>query len=349
MTEYTVPCRGIVAYSEHEWKLEDLLTREPREDEFLVEMIATGICHTDIAGYGGIYPRVLGHEGAGRITKLGNNKQSSKFQVGDLVILSAAACLNCMYCSTGHPAYCVEHAQLTSGANEPNFVLASDKSKVIGGGFFGQSSFASPVRVKVSAASNVTSTIKDAEELKLYAPLGCGITTGAGAITHVIGLAGVGLAGISAAKHLGAKTILAIDLNPSRIELAKSLGATLTLNSSPDSLSQSGHSLIEAIRSLTPGSLGCTHILDTTPSVSILSQALECLQKNGQLLQVGLKPVGAVLELDGLKHMANGRQLKGVIAGDRDPSKAIPELIREFKRAVEGMESGRVVKSVLIW
>lgn len=63
MVEYTVPCKGIVAYSQHDWKWEDLMTREPNEDEFLVEMIATGVCHTDISGYGGIYPRVLGHEG----------------------------------------------------------------------------------------------------------------------------------------------------------------------------------------------------------------------------------------------------------------------------------------------
>lgn len=63
MAQYTVPCKGIVAYTQHDWKLEDLLTREPAEDEFMVEMIATGICHTDISGYGGIYPRVLGHEG----------------------------------------------------------------------------------------------------------------------------------------------------------------------------------------------------------------------------------------------------------------------------------------------
>ena len=58
-----MPCKGIVAYSQHEWKWEEMLTREPKEDEFLVEMIATGVCHTDISGYGGIYPRVLGHEG----------------------------------------------------------------------------------------------------------------------------------------------------------------------------------------------------------------------------------------------------------------------------------------------
>lgn len=63
MVKYTVTCKGIVAYSQHDWKWEEMLTREPNEDEFLVEMIATGVCHTDISGYGGIYPRVLGHEG----------------------------------------------------------------------------------------------------------------------------------------------------------------------------------------------------------------------------------------------------------------------------------------------
>lgn len=61
--DYTIPCKAIVAYSQHDWKWQDLLTRAPKEDEFLVEMIATGVCHTDISGYGGIYPRVYGHEG----------------------------------------------------------------------------------------------------------------------------------------------------------------------------------------------------------------------------------------------------------------------------------------------
>lgn len=65
---YTVKSSGIVAYSEHEWVWEELLTREPLEDEFLVEMIATGVCHTDISGFGWIYPRVLGHEGGLRFT-----------------------------------------------------------------------------------------------------------------------------------------------------------------------------------------------------------------------------------------------------------------------------------------
>jgi Zn-dependent alcohol dehydrogenase len=400
--EYTIPCKGILASDQHTWTWTDLLTREPKEDEFLIEMIATGVCHTDISGYGGIYPRILGHEGtkpyislmftitahinlpqsniltgAGRILRLGSQSQSSKWKVGDLVILSAASCQSCLYCTTSHPAYCTQHALLTSGANEPNFVLASSPTTVIGGGYFGQSSFASPVPVKVSCAANVTHLIKDAEELKKYAPLGCGIMTGAGAITHVglcgpedvvcvVGLGGVGLAGICAAKQRGVKHIIAVDLLESRIKLAKEMGATQGLLSTKEGLA--GKELNDAIKQLTPEDLGCTHILDTTPSVAILSQCLEALRKNGTVLQVGVKPVGAKLEIDCLSHMVNGRRLVGVIEGDRDPVDALPELVewgkkgilpvekmltefgvRDFEEARRRMEEGSVVKSVLIW
>lgn len=378
-TEYTIPCKGIVAYDQHTWTLENLLTRAPNRDEFLVEMIATGVCHTDISGYGGIYPRVLGHEGAGRIIQLGDpsTQESQGWKVGDLVILSAAACLECLYCTTGHPAYCVEHAKLTLQANEPIFVLESDKTKVIGGGYFGQSSFASPAPVKVSAAANVTKLIKDAEELKLYAPLGCGIMTGAGAITHVgkcgpedvvavVGLGGVGLAGICAAVERGVGTIIAVDLNPSRVKLAAEMGATKGLLSSKEALGEK--SLSEAIKEISPQGLGATAILDTTPSVAILSECLSAIRKNGMVLQVGVKPVDAKLEVDCLQHMVNGRRLVGVIEGDRDPAEALPELVQwskdgvlpvekmfkefpleDFENAKKKMEEGSVIKGVLIW
>lgn len=398
MTEYTVPCKGIVAYSEHDWKWEDMFTREPLEDEFLVEMVATGVCHTDISGYGGIYPRVLGHEGmntkswfnsnrntdiliagAGRVLRLGSKKLESTFKPGDLVILSAASCQDCHYCNTGHPAYCSDHAAVTLHANEPNFILASDRTKVIGGGYFGQSSFANPTPVKVSCAANVTKLIKDAKELISYAPLGCGIMTGAGAITHVgkckpddvvaiVGLGGVGLAGICAAKKLGVRTIIATDLLPSRIELAKSVGATRGLLSSPEELKKQDQDLQSALKEQTPGGLGCTHILDTSPSVAVLGACLEALQNNGTVLQVGVKPVGAKLELDTLTHMVHGRRLVGVIEGDQDPAEAIPELVQwckegilpvekllknypvtKFLQAREAMEKGEVIKGVLVW
>ncbi|KAG8627744.1 hypothetical protein KVT40_003617 [Elsinoe batatas] len=264
MSRYTIPCKGIVAYSKHDWKWEDLLTREPEVDEFLVDLIATGVCHTDITGYGGIYPRVLGHEGAGLIISLGSDKLKSKLAEGDLVILSAASCHDCHYCNTGHPAYCQNHAAVTLRANEPTFVLASDKSKVIGGGYFGQSSFANPTPVKVSCAANRSRMSADGHE-----------------------------------------------------------------------------DMSAALRSKSPGSLGCTHILDTSPAVAVLSGCLEALQNNGTVLQVGVKPVGAKLDLDLLTHMVHGRRLVGVIEGDRDPAEALPELVQWCK--------GDVIKGVLIW
>ena len=221
--------------------------------------------------------------------------------------------------------------------------------------------------------------IKGADELKMYAPLGCGIMTGAGAITHVgncgpddvvgvIGLGGVGLAGICAAKKRGVKNIIAADLLQSRIDLAKELGATVGLLSSPDALEKQGKDLPSALKELTPDGLGCTHILDTSPSVTVLSSCLEALRNNGTVLQVGVKPAGAKLELDLLMHMVHGRRLVGVIEGDRDPAEALPELVEwcrdgtlpvnkllkkyevdKFEEAREKMERGEVIKGVLIW
>ena len=129
-----------------------------------------------------------------------------------------------------------------------------------------------------------------------------------------------------------------------------------------------GRDLSLVLKELTPGGLGCTHILDTKPSVAILSRCLEALRKNGTVLQVGIKPVGAKLEVDCLQHMVNGRRLVGVIEGDRDPVEALPELVkwgkegilpfgkmlkefgvRDFEDAKKRMEEGSVIKSVLIW
>lgn len=311
--------------------------------------------------------------------RLGSERLRAQYTEGDLVILSAASCQDCYYCRSGHPAYCSNHAAVTLHANEPNFVLASDKSKVIGGGYFGQSSFARVTPVKVSCAANVSKLVKDAEELKLYAPLGCGIMTGTGSITHVgeckpedtvavVGLGGVGLAAICASKKLGVRNIIAVDLQESRISLAKSLGATHSLNSSPDALKSSGLDFAAALKAITPDGLGCSHILDTSPSVFVLGQCLEALQNNGTVLQVGVKPVGSKLEVDTLTHMVHGRRLIGVIEGDRDPAEALPELVswvkdgtlpmdkmlkhfnvNDFQKAREGMENGSVIKGVLVW
>lgn len=231
----------------------------------------------------------------------------------------------------------------------------------------------------MSCASNVSDQVKDAEEMKRLAPLGCGIMTGAGAITHVgrcepddvvavVGLGGVGLAAVCAAKHCGVKTIIAVDVLESRIEMAKTMGATEGLQSQPKLLADKGQDLPAALKELTPHRLGCTHILDSSPSVAVLSGCLESLRSNGMVLLVGAKPPRANLELDIFMHMMNGRRLIGVIEGDRDPAEALPELVQwaldgtlpvdrmlvrfpaaEFEAAVKAMDQGEVIKGVLVW
>ncbi|TID24992.1 GroES-like protein [Venturia nashicola] len=97
-----------------------------------------------------------------------------------------------------------------------------------------------------------------------------------------------------------------------------------------------------AIKELTPDKLGCTHILDTSPSIPVLAACLEALRNNGTLLQVGVKPVGGRLELDLLEHMVHGRRLVGVIEGDRDPAEALPELVKWCKNGT--LPVGKMLK-----
>ena len=149
-------------------------------------MVATGICHTDIANVGGIYPRILGHEGGGTILRKGPSV-SSDFQEGDPVLLSFAHCKRCHMCVTGHPAHCAEQVPLTICGDLPNFALAESegeesrlgedgkgKKRVVAGSYFGHSSFSGIAVVRESSVVSVKGFVNDPEELKIFAPLGCG-------------------------------------------------------------------------------------------------------------------------------------------------------------------------------
>jgi len=142
--------------------------------------------------------------GAGYVTKVGSNVTVA--QVGDPVLLSFASCSSCYICKDGYPSYCASFGELNIVANEPHFKLQSSNSTV-GGGFFGQSSFSNIALVRQDSVVNVKGIVKDEEELKMCAPLGCGIQTGSGTILRaaharpedtvvVVGLGGVGLSAI---------------------------------------------------------------------------------------------------------------------------------------------------------
>jgi Zn-dependent alcohol dehydrogenase len=211
-----------------QWKLETIEVQPLAENELLIDVVASGLCHTDITAslfptsFGG-YPKVVGHEGefdpalnlvimlrpiiagAGYVKEVGSKVTFAK--VGDPVVLSFASCKACHSCTIGHPAYCEQFFGSNFPINSGTYA-ASDGSKV-GGGFFGQSSFSKLAVAKEISVVNLSGLVKDVEELKLFAPLGCGLQTGAASVFNrarttsedtvaVVGLGGVGMAAIMA-------------------------------------------------------------------------------------------------------------------------------------------------------
>ena len=194
------------------WSIKDVHVRSIKDDEVLVQIIATGICHTDLLmtslppGMAGIeYPRIAGHEGAGYVRAVGS-KVTKKLDVGDPVLLSFSFCNECTQCKQGHPAYCLNFHASNMVGDATCFKVADGSGEAVGQ-FFGQSSFANLSVVKGTSILNVKEIIKDEEELKLFAPLGCGVQTGAGTVVRlsnatkedtlvIMGLGGVGLSAI---------------------------------------------------------------------------------------------------------------------------------------------------------
>ena len=184
MYDYTIPTKAIITYTDQDWRYQDVLCREPGPNELLVKVLATGICHTDIANVGGIYPRILGHEGAGKVLRKGPDC-SSDLEIEDPILLSFAHCKKCYMCKTGHPAHCKEQVAITIRAQDPNYALAegenealaddgTGKKRVVAASYFGHSSFSGIALVKESSVVSAKGLVGGEEELKMFAPLGCG-------------------------------------------------------------------------------------------------------------------------------------------------------------------------------
>ena len=225
-------------------KIERLEMEGPRDDEVLLRMVASGICHTDIdfceGGVSG--PVVLGHEGSGVVERIG--KAVKGIKPGDHVVLSYQSCGRCQPCRRGHPADCQRFW-------EANFGFARlDGTNALRGGvrghFFGQSSFATHALATMRNLVKVPKSLP----LELLAPLGCGLQTGAGTVMNslavragssiaVFGTGSVGLAAVMAACIVKAKTIIAVDINNRRLKLACELGATHSINNRRSDLAAS--------------------------------------------------------------------------------------------------------------
>lgn len=341
----------------------DAVLEDPRPHEVLVRMTAVGVCHTDLrmrdAWPRHLTPMVFGHEGAGRVEAVG--PKVTGVARGDHVCLTFASCGACEQCTAGHPAYChaAQSLNFSGGRDDGTTPLALDGAP-LHSGFFGQSSFATHAVVHERGVVGVPSDLA----ASVVAPLGCGGQTGAGTVLNrlrpepgsslvVLGAGGVGLSALMAAVAVGCDPVVAVDPVASRRALATELGAMSALTP--------GDGMVAALRDLTGG--GAHHVVETTGRPEMARRAVGALRPRGGLALLGL---GGEVTFDVMGLLAKGVRVHGVIEGDSDPGRFIPELIGLHRRglfpidrlvttfpfedigaAVTAMRDGSVVKPVL--
>ncbi|MQY25916.1 NAD(P)-dependent alcohol dehydrogenase [Nocardia aurantia] len=308
--------------------------RPPGPGEVLVRVVAAGICHTDLSArrnFPADLPIVLGHEGAGVVEAVGDGVTA--VATGDHVLVTYSSCGACRYCAAGHPGYCAEWVVRNGGRFGEQSPLRVGGEPVVGG-FFGQSSFASHI---VTGVRNLVRVGPDVN-LTRTAAFGCGIQTGAGAVANVLrppagatvaifGTGGVGMAALLAARALGAGTVVAVDIAPARLELARALGADVVVDGAePD--------VAARIADATHG--GVSHALDTTGLAPVIAQAIDALAPLGTLALVALGE--PTLPIEVAKLIGQGKTLRGCLEGDGDPQHFLPVLLDWFRRGLFPMD-----------
>ncbi|MFD7699244.1 NAD(P)-dependent alcohol dehydrogenase [Streptomyces caelestis] len=313
----------------------DAELEDPRPYEVLVRMTAVGICHTDLVMRDTwprhLTPMVFGHEGAGRVEAVG--AEVTGVAPGDHVCLTFASCGACEQCAAGHPAYCrAAQAQNLSGGRDDGTTPLSLDGAPLHAGFFGQSSFATHAVVHERGVIKVPSDLPAA----VAAPLGCSGQTGAGTVLNrlrpepgsslvVLGAGGVGLSALMAAVAAGCDPVVAVDPVASRRALATALGAKAAL--------APGDTLVAALRDLTGG--GAHHVVETTGRPEMARRAVGALRPRGELALLGL---GGEVTFDVRGLLAKGVRVHGVIEGDSDPGRFVPELIGLHRRGLFPLE-----------
>jgi aryl-alcohol dehydrogenase len=337
-------------------------------DEALVRIVATGMCHTDMVARDQVYPVpqpiVLGHEGAGVVIAVGEDVE--KVAPGDHVVLTFLSCGHCRPCLEDAPASCENFNELNfSGQrHDGSHALRDREGHELNDRFFGQSSFAG---YAIANVRNMVKVRRDAP-LELLGPLGCGIQTGAGAVINALkvhpgssfaafGGGAVGLSAVMAAVVSGATTIFAIDVVPSRLEMAKSIGATHVINSREQNP-------VEEIRKIT-GS-GLEFSLDSTGRPEVTRSAIDALRPRGLCGVVGAFRPGSMLEIDANELMQTCKRIQGIVEGDSVPDIFIPQLVdlymqgrfpfdrlvkfysfEDINTAAADSEKGRTIKPII--
>ncbi|MBM6621327.1 S-(hydroxymethyl)mycothiol dehydrogenase [Micrococcaceae bacterium RIT802] len=306
-------------------EIETIVIPDAGPGEAVVDILTCGVCHTDLhyklGGIGDDYPYLLGHEATGVVSQIGEGV--SNVAVGDRVVLNwRAVCGECRACAKGQPQYCFNTANATQKMTLED---GTELSPALGIG-----AFAEKTLVAAGQCTNVDEDV-DAAAVGL---LGCGIMAGIGAAINtgevkrgesvaVIGCGGVGIAAIAGAQLAGATTIIAVDIDPAKVELAKKLGATHGVNSKDQDP-------VEAIRELT-GGFGADVVIEAVGRPETYKQAFYARDLAGRVVLVGVPTPEMQLELPLLDVFGRGGSLKSSWYGDCLPSRDFPMLVEQYK------------------
>ncbi len=345
-------------------KVEEFTIDDPGANEVLVRILASGVCHTDLGVKMGVYgtsgyPFLLGHEGAGVIEAVGPGVTTRK--VGEHVILAwRAPCGKCRFCLKGKPNFC---AASLNAEKRMRTLAGETLNPVLGIGTF------------------CTHTVVHADQAVPYDPMlpapqmsliGCGVMTGIGAALYaagvtpdssvaVFGCGGVGDSVIQGARLAGATTIIAVDIDPRKLEWAKEFGATHTVNAKEVDP-------IVKIKELTGGN-GVDYSFEAVGKPQTLEQALFCRDLAGTCVLIGVPGPGPTLNLDMQRFFDTGGHLCVSWYGDCLPTRDFPLLaewyrqgqlnldklvsrtitLDETEEAFAAMERGETLRSVIVF
>jgi len=313
--------------------IEDVAIADPRDREVLVRIMATGVCSSDLSTIrgktGSALPLIPGHEAAGIVERVGPGV--SKVTAGDRVVLSwSPNCGHCFYCQESHPTLC----DVYTGA-------------AVSGGLWDRTSRLGPAGAPIKHYSCVSSfaefavvpetgCIPIAEDVPfaVAALVGCAVTTGFGAVVNdagvrageavgVVGIGGVGINAIQAARLAGAETIIAVDRNPDKAALALANGATHFLDAAAPLL-------LDQVRQLT-GGRGVDHAIECTGRPPAMSMAYAMTRPAGNVVIVGIAPAGTDLAIPAIGFPGSKKRLIGSIYGGGVPERDITRILSLYR------------------
>jgi S-(hydroxymethyl)glutathione dehydrogenase / alcohol dehydrogenase len=346
-------------------QIENVNINKPGPHEVLIRTVAAGVCHSDLHFVEGLYPyplpAVLGHESAGVVEQVGSEVRTVK--PGDHVITCLSAfCGHCEHCLTGYMSRCVSGDTRRDASDEPRLSQAAGPMMQ----FLNLSSFAEQMLIHEHACV----AIRKDMPLDRACLIGCGVMTGVGAVFHtsnvkpgetvaVIGCGGVGLAAINGAAIAGAGRVIAIDLSPSKDNMARHFGAT-------DFICAADGDPVAQVLEMTKG--GVHHSFEAIGLKKTAEQAFHMLARGGTANIIGMIPVGQNIELPGAAFLGEKR-IQGSLMGSNHFPVDMPRLVdmymtgklklddmvsrriklEQVNEAFEEMKRGEIARSVIVF